>query len=155
MPRKKDQYYIDNKEFSEAVAEYVQNKDNMQISNYIGSCFLKIAQKFASKPNWSGYSYKEEMIMDAVENCIKAIGNFDINKKTGTGRPNAFSYFTQISYYAFLRRIQKEKAQQEIRNKIIKEFDEEKLIVQSKHNPIKLRNPNTTKNSLDENSFIE
>jgi hypothetical protein len=155
MAKQKPEHYVNNKEFSEAVENYVRNKDKLPISNYIGDCFLRIAYKLASKANFSGYTYKEEMIMDAVENCVKAINNYDINKVTRTGKPNAFAYFTQITWYAFLRRMEKEKKHQNIREKIIKEFDNEMLIIQSKHNPIKLNNPNTTKNSLDENSYIE
>jgi hypothetical protein len=155
MPKQKPEHYVNNKEFSEAVEFYVKNKEKIPMSNYIGDCFLKIAYKLASKPNFSSYTYKEEMIMDAVENCVKAIGNYDITKTTRTGKPNAFSYFTQITWYAFLRRMQKEKKHQTIREEIIKEFNSDNLIVQSKHNPVKLNNPNTTKNSLDENSYIE
>ena len=57
--------------------------------------------------------------MDAVENCLKAIENYDINAATRTGKPNAFAYFTQIIWYAFLRRITKEKKQQEIKEKYL------------------------------------
>lgn len=116
-------HYVNNKEFSGAVVAYVEsvneareNKiDEPRITEYIGSCFLKIAEGLSHKPNFSGYTYREEMVMDAVENCIKAIMNYDVKKATRTGLPNAFAYFTQITYYAFLRRIAKEKKHQDIK----------------------------------------
>jgi len=118
-------HYVNNKEFSQAVVDYVTSvneaREKMQdepiITDYIGRCFLKIAEGLSHKPNFVGYTYREEMVMDAVENCIKAIMNYDVKKATRTGLPNAFAYFTQITYYAFLRRIAKEKKQQEIKEK--------------------------------------
>ena len=121
--RRAKEHYVNNKEFSQAVVDYVNSaidaRDNDEsepvITNYIGECFLKIAEGLSHKPNFISYTYREEMVMDAVENCIKAIMNYDINKATRTGLPNAFAYFTQISYFAFLRRIAKEKRQQDIK----------------------------------------
>jgi hypothetical protein len=118
-------HYVNNKEFSQSVVDYVRSvnearekmEDEPVITEYIGTCFLKIAEGLSHKPNFVGYTYREEMVMDAVENCIKAIMNYDIKKATRTGLPNAFAYFTQITYYAFLRRIAKEKKQQEIKEK--------------------------------------
>ena len=125
MKAKDKPHYVNNKDFSQAVVEYVnianeaksQNKEEPIITEYIGECFLKIAEGLSHKSNFSGYTYREEMVMDAVENCIKAIMNYDVEKATRTGLPNAFAYFTQISYYAFLRRIAKEKKQQDIKEK--------------------------------------
>ena len=91
------------------------------ISEYIGECFMKIAEGLSHKPNFIRYTYRDEMVMDAVENCIKAIGNYNIEAATRTGKPNAFAYFTQISYFAFLRRIAKEKKQQDIKLKYIEQ----------------------------------
>jgi len=121
--KRKKEHYVNNKEFSQSVVDYVNSvtearnagKDEPIIPNYIGECFLKIAEGLSHKPNFVSYTYREEMVMDAVENSIKAIMNYDINKATRTGLPNAFAYFTQISYYAFLRRIAKEKRQQDIK----------------------------------------
>jgi hypothetical protein len=125
--KRKPQHYVNNKEFSQAVVDYVTSvteareneKDEPKVTNYIGTCFLKISEGLSHKPNFFSYTYREEMVMDAVENCIKAIMNYDIKKATRTGLPNAFAYFTQISYYAFLRRIAKEKKQQEIKERYI------------------------------------
>ncbi len=127
MARRAKEHYVNNKEFSHAVVDYVnevnaaREKDKVEpkITNYIGSCFLKIAEGLSHKPNFFSYTYREEMVMDAVENCIKAIMNYNIEKATRTGLPNAFAYFTQISYYAFLRRIAKEKKQQDIKERYI------------------------------------
>lgn len=121
--RRAKEHYVNNKEFSQAVVDYVNSandaraKDESEptIPNYIGECFLKISEGLSHKPNFISYTYREEMVMDAVENCIKAIMNYDITKATRTGLPNAFAYFTQISYFAFLRRIAKEKRQQDIK----------------------------------------
>jgi len=116
-------HYVNNKQFSGSVVDYVNSANEARdkgeeepiITEYIGSCFLKIAEGLSHKPNFSGYTYREEMVMDAVENCIKAIMNYDVKKATRTGLPNAFAYFTQITYYAFLRRIAKEKKHQDIK----------------------------------------
>ena len=83
--------------------------------------FLKIAEGLSHKANFVRYTYREEMVMDAVENCLKAIENYNLETATRTGKPNAFAYFTQISWYAFLRRIQKEKKQQDIKIKYLTE----------------------------------
>jgi hypothetical protein len=125
--RRAKEHYVNNKEFSQAVVDYVrsvnESRDNKEdepiITDYIGRCFLKISDGLSHKPNFIGYTYREEMVMDAVENCIKAIMNYNVDKATRTGLPNAFAYFTQISYFAFLRRIAKEKKQQDIKERYI------------------------------------
>ena len=91
------------------------------ISNYLGDCFLKIATHLSYKPNFVNYMFREDMIGDGIENCVQYIHNFNPEKST-----NHFAYFTQIIYYAFLRRIQKEKKQLEIKTKIIEKtgFDQ-------------------------------
>jgi hypothetical protein len=122
-------HYVNNKDFSQAVVDYCkevqaakQNGNNPPIiPDYIAQCFLRIAEGLSHKANFVRYTYREEMVMDAVENCLKAIDNFNVETKTRTGLPNAFSYFTQISWYAFLRRIQKEKKQQDIKMKYMTE----------------------------------
>ena len=120
-------HYVNNAEFSQAVVDYVtevrtakKNKDTLPIvPDYIASCFLRIAEGLSHKSNFIRYTYREEMVMDAVENCLKAIENYDISAATRTGKPNAFAYFTQITWYAFLRRIAKEKKQQDIKLKYL------------------------------------
>jgi len=123
------QHYVNNKEFSHAVVAYVEKVNEAEaagesipkVPDYIATCFLKIAEGLSHKPNFIRYTYREEMVMDAVENCLKAITNYNIDTATRTGTPNAFAYFTQISYYAFLRRLAKEKRQQDIRFKYMED----------------------------------
>lgn len=116
-------HYVNNADFSQAVVEYVKtvqeakkNEEQLPIvTDYIAQCFLRIAEGLSHKSNFIRYTYREEMVMDAVENCLKAIENYDIEAATRTGKPNAFAYFTQITWYAFLRRIAKEKKQQDVK----------------------------------------
>ena len=127
MARKKSIHYVNNSDFSTAVVEYVERvviarKDETKIPtvpDYVAQCFLKIAEGLSHKGNFIRYTYREEMVMDAVENCLKAISNYNLEAATRTGKPNAFAYFTQITWYAFLRRIAKEKKQQEIKMKYL------------------------------------
>jgi len=126
-------HYVNNAEFSNSVVEYVKTvieaKDKEQplpiVPDYIAQCFLKIAEGLSHKSNFIRYTYREEMVMDAVENCLRAVENYNIEAATRTGKPNAFAYFTQISWYAFLRRIAKEKKQQEIKYKYLTSSDVE------------------------------
>ena len=122
-------HYVNNKDFSLAVVEYVRSvkaalaegKPVPIVTDYIAECFLKISEGLSHKSNFIRYTYREEMVMDAVENCLKAIMNYDIEVATRTGTPNAFSYFTQICYFAFLRRLAKEKRQQDIKFRYIEQ----------------------------------
>ena len=129
MPRrnKKSEHYVNNADFSQAVVTYVRTVNEAKqasktlpvVPDYIAQCFLSIAEGLSHKSNFIRYTYREEMVMDAVENCLKAVENYDIAAATRTGRPNAFAYFTQITWYAFLRRIAKEKKQQDIKLKYL------------------------------------
>ena len=124
MTRKRvvSEHYVNNKEFLEALivfkakcaAAKEAGEQRPQISNYIGDCFMKIATHLSYKPNFVNYMFREDMISDGIENCVQYIENFNPEKSK-----NPFAYFTQIIYYAFLRRIQKEKRQLEIKNKIL------------------------------------
>ena len=123
MTRKKQtENYVNNKEFLAAISEYRQKviaakasgKPRPRVTNYLGECFLKIATHLSYKPNFVNYMFREGMICDGIEYCLQYIDNFDPEKST-----NPFAYFTQIIYYAFLRRIQKEKKQLEIKGKIL------------------------------------
>ena len=125
--KRKSIHYVNNAEFSSAVVEYVTVVQKAKseetilpvVPDYIAQCFLKIAEGLSHKSNFIRYTYREEMVMDAVENCLKAIENYNLEAATRTGKPNAFAYFTQISWYAFLRRIAKEKKQQDIKFKYL------------------------------------
>ena len=120
-------HYVNNADFSSAVVDYVtevrkakaNNEQLPIVTDYIATCFLKIAEGLSHKSNFIRYTYREEMVMDAVENCLKAIENYNLETATRTGKPNAFAYFTQITWYAFLRRIAKEKKQQDIKLKYL------------------------------------
>ena len=129
MPRKKSEHYVNNKELLQALIVYREkvadakekNLPKPRITNYLGECFLKIATHLSYKPNFVNYMFRDDMISDGIENCVQYIHNFDPEKSK-----NPFAYFTQIIHYAFLRRIQKEKKQLEIKTKIIEKtgFDE-------------------------------
>ena len=120
--RKRSEHYVNNKEFLAALIRYqedieiarLQDKPKPVIPRYIGECFLKIANHLSFKPNFVNYMFKEDMISDGIENCVQYIHNFNPEKSR-----NPFAYFTQIIHYAFLRRIQREKRQLEIKNKIL------------------------------------
>ena len=124
MPRtrKRSEHYVNNKEFLAAIIEYkekvalaeTRGETKPRITNYLGECFLKIATHLSYKPNFVNYMFKDDMVCDGIENCVQYINNFNPEKSK-----NPFAYFTQIIHYAFLRRIQKEKKQLEIKTKII------------------------------------
>lgn len=122
--RQKRDHYIDNERFFREMQEWKKTVHEAEqsgeseppITSYIGECFLKIAEQLSSKPNFAHYAYRDEMICDAVENCVVYAANFDPEKSA-----NPFSYFTQIIYYAFLRRIQREKKQSFIKYKMVKD----------------------------------
>ena len=134
MKPKDKPHYVNNRDFSQALVEYIKSvkeaeaagKEIPKVTNYIAISFLKIAEGLSHKVNFIRYTYRDEMVMDAVENCLKAIHNYDIEAATRSGLPNGFAYFTQICWYAFLRRIAKEKKQQDIKIKFISQspFDE-------------------------------
>lgn len=122
---KKKKQYVNNADFLLALADYkeqcIQAKANNQekpaIPNYIGECFIKIAEGLSHKPNFINYTYRDEMISDGIENCLMYFSNFDPAKSN-----NPFAYFTQIIYYAFLRRIQKEKRQVYVKYKMTEQM---------------------------------
>ena len=125
MARKK-QHYVDNEKFLEVMTgyrnAYLDGKENGEeqkpmIPDYAGECFLKIAERLSHRPNFINYAFREEMVSDGIENCVMYASNFNPEKSS-----NPFAYFTQITYYAFLRRIEKEKKQLYIKYKTMDEF---------------------------------
>tara|TARA_Y100001978_G_scaffold159032_1_gene144797 strand:+ start:335 stop:811 length:477 start_codon:yes stop_codon:yes gene_type:complete len=120
--KRKSEHYVNNKQFLEALINYRAQCQRAEdageprpvIPRYIGECFLKIANHLSYKPNFVNYMFREDMISDGIENCVQYIKNFNPEKSS-----NPFAYFTQIIHYAFLRRIQKEKRQMDIRGKLI------------------------------------
>jgi len=128
--RKRSEHYVNNKEFLAALIKLredreiaeIRGNEKPRIPRYIGECFLKIATHLSFKPNFVNYMFKEDMISDGIENCVQYIHNFNPEKSQ-----NPFAYFTQIIHYAFLRRIQKEKKQLEIKNKILEKSGYEQV----------------------------
>ena len=119
MPRKKSEHYVNNKELLQAItvyrgkallakAEYFKKygqdppksgpwEGKPPISNYLGSCFLKIATHLSYKPNFVNYMFREDMISDGIENCVQYIHNFDPEKSK-----NPFAYFTQVIHLSLI-----------------------------------------------------
>ena len=129
----KKEHYVNNKEFLAAMTEYCKDvnrakrnkKPKPPVTDYIGSCFLKIANHLSYRPNFINYTFRDDMISDGIENCLQYLDNF--NPKTSN---NPFAYFTQIIYYAFVRRIQKEKKQITIKQRMIQEANYDDMALQ-------------------------
>ena len=157
MAKAKSEHYVNNKELLEALIVYRSKVEisyikkfgreptkqergtkwegKPQITNYLGSCFLKIATHLSYKPNFVNYMFREDMISDGIENCIQYIHNFNPDKSK-----NPFAYFTQIIHYAFLRRIQREKRQLDIKNKIVEKTGFESLMTSDSNLTSEYRN---------------
>ena len=131
--KKKSEHYVNNKEFLAAMVAYKKTvdtakkagKNNPRVPDYVGECFLKIANHLSYRPNFINYTYRDDMISDGIENCLQYLNNFDGEKSN-----NPFAYFTQIIYYAFIRRIQKEKKQTIIKQRMIQEANYDDLVLQ-------------------------
>lgn len=116
----KSNHYVNNEEFYKAILEFKKKVREAEdqglpmpvIPHYIGDCLIRIANKLSFSPNFINYTFRDEMIADGLENCINYFHNFDPEKST-----NPFSYFTQIIYFAFLRRIQREKKYMYVKHK--------------------------------------
>ena len=134
--KKKKVHYVNNKQFLEAIVERklllkeAEESDlpKPQVTNYLGECILKIANHLSYRPNFINYTYRDEMISDGIENSLMYIDNFDPEKSR-----NPFAYFTQIIYFAFVRRITKEKKQQKIKDKLLKTSNIADLIATQPH----------------------
>jgi hypothetical protein len=115
-------HYVNNELFLKALKQHKSlvrksikaGEPKPQIPNYIGQCILLIATNLSHKPSFINYPFRDEMISDGVENCLMYLDNFNPKKSL-----NPFAYFTQIIYYAFLRRIQKEKKQLYTKHKVL------------------------------------
>lgn len=130
-------HYVDNKKFLEALNEYraqvleARDKglDKPIVSRYLGECFIKIANHLSYKANFINYTFKDDMISDGIENCLTAVDKFDPSRSS-----NPFAYYTQIIYFAFIRRIQKEKKQTATKYKMLENIDIDQIITQSEDN---------------------
>jgi len=133
MKKSEKEHYVNNKEFLAAMIEYKKavalaeekGKEKPPVTDYIGSCFLKIANHLSYRPNFINYTFRDDMISDGIENCLQYLDNFNPEKSN-----NPFAYFTQIIYYAFIRRIQKEKKQVTIKQKMIMEANYDDMTLQ-------------------------
>ena len=131
--KKRSEHYVDNKKFFEAMVEYKdrcekakkRGRKNPPVTNYIGECFLKIANHLSYRPNFINYTFRDDMISDGIENCLQYLDNFNPAKSN-----NPFAYFTQIIYYAFIRRIQKEKKQVEVKQRLIADANYDDMTLQ-------------------------
>lgn len=136
-------HYVNNAEMLAAVKQYkadiatarASGEEDPRIPEYIGECILKIATRLALKGNFINYSYRDDMILDGIENCMHCINSFDPDKSS-----NPFSYFTQVIYFAFLRRIAKEKKQSYIRGKLIQETAFESFDLQDHDDDVDFKN---------------
>ena len=124
--------YVNNKQLYDAIVKYradcktaeQEGKPEPKMPNYIGECVWKIAEKLSTKPCFVNYSFRDEMISDAIENCFLYFKDYnpDYNPDNNPNyKPNPFAYFTQVVYFAFLRRINKE---EKIRYTLYKNFQE-------------------------------
>lgn len=116
-------HYVDNKEFYAELVRMKEAEGEYIITDYVGQCFMSIATGLSNRPNFINYTFKEDMVFDGIENCVRYCHNFDPEKSK-----NPFSYFTQIVYYAFLRRIEKEKKQSYIRYKMTEDMRVDELV---------------------------
>ena len=141
---KEKPHYVDNKKFLEAMIEYRdrcekaknRNRKKPEVTNYIGECFLKIANHLSYRPNFINYTFRDDMISDGIENCLQYMDNFNPDKSN-----NPFAYFTQIIYYAFIRRIQKEKKQIQIKSKLIANTGVENMMDQLQGDDAQYQSP--------------
>jgi len=143
--KQEKQHYVDNKLFFAEMQKWkaeIDESDEVDdqppmVTEYMGECFYKIATHLSYRPNFINYTYREEMISDGIENCLQYVHNFNPEKSD-----NPFAYFTQIIYYAFLRRIQKEKKQAHVKNKIIENMNVDMFLTQEENGEL-TNNPYT------------
>jgi hypothetical protein len=149
---KKKEHYVNNKDFLDALVQYRihvqeakdQGKPKPKVPEYVGECFLKIATHLSYRPNFVNYMFKDDMICDGIENCLQYIDNFDPAKST-----NPFAYFTQIIYFAFLRRIQREKKQLDIKARILEKSGFDEVFSVDEGSGISMSDLNSIKESLE------
>jgi len=150
-PEIKTNHYVDSKLFKEAMIKQVElyknSEEKPQVTDYIAKCFLDISTHLAYRRNFSGYSYKEEMIMDGVEVCLRYWHNYNPEK----GPP--FAYFNRLCWQAFVNRIKKEKHEQKIKGRLILEYSVDSLFEDSDDMESDINNH--VIEYIKENSFID
>jgi hypothetical protein len=123
---KQPEHYVDNSRFYAALVAHFQEVDECKaagldlprVPEYIGECIVKIANRLATRANFASYTFREEMILDGIENCFNYLGNFD----PANSKKNPFAYFSQICYYAFVRRIAKEKKYNTLKDRLAEKY---------------------------------
>ena len=154
-------HYVNNAQMLEFIKDYreklltarANSTETPRIPEYLGECVLKIATGLSRKSNFINYSYKDDMILDGIENCIQCMHSFDPEKSS-----NPFSYFTQVIYFAFLRRIAKEKKQSYIKGKLIQDMAFDSFDLQGHDDDADFKNAYTAfiqANSNFDDSFIK
>lgn len=112
---KKSKDYLSNKEM---LSEVIHCKKDGQISEKLGKMFVLLAERYSTKPNFSGYSYRDEMVANAILACCQNYTKFNEDKGS-----NPFAYFTQIIHNAFIQVLNKERRNQELRDKCLIDMD--------------------------------
>lgn len=154
-PEKVKEHYVDNKKFYVEMIRYRNQYDHAiengtekpKMSDYAGLAIYKIANRLANSPNFRNYTYRDEMIEDGIENAIAYAHNFNPEKYT-----NPFAYFTQIVYYAFLRRIAKEEKNLYVKYKSIEKFNLDNALSEEEFGETITQSESTLEKM---NSFIE
>lgn len=158
MTKRAKTNYINNPDFLQAMIEYREKvaaakesgKPKPQVPPYIGECFMKIATRLSHKPNFINYSFRDEMICDGIENCMQYIDNFNPEKSN-----NPFAYFTQIIYFAFLRRIDKEKKQLYIKFKLSERMNIDETTSEKQDHDSDVDFNDSIKNDVDSQEYID
>ena len=155
---KPKRHYVNNAEFLQALIAYkAKIKENEEkgitpprVPNYIGECLYNIANRLSLKGNFVNYSYREEMISDGIENCLIYLNNFNPEKSD-----NPFAYFTQIIYFAFLRRIQKERKQLYVKHKVLEREVMHSGLIEQQTDDISSFSPTVKLNGDFMNTFVD
>ena len=121
-----DEHYVNNREFTLALDDYSrackkaeeEGKTKPQMNNYLGGCIMKMSNRLANSPRFSGYSYKEEMIHNGILAAVKYAHRFN-----GDKFDNGFAYVTQILFSHFIITIKNEKKKYETNLKLIQEAE--------------------------------
>lgn len=95
-------HYVNGKEFEEEIRAYYKSG---HVTQKLGESLTKIANGLSFAPNFINYSYKDDMIGDAIVKMFSALRNQKFRLDTGF---SPFSYFTTIAFHAFINRIKKE-----------------------------------------------
>lgn len=135
--------YVNGKEFFVMLKEYHEkylisienNTDKPIVSNEIAGAIMQICNRLSNSFNFIGYSYKDEMIADAIYKCLDKVHRFD-----PAISENPFAFFTQLAYNAFINRIKIEQKQASIRARLINDKVTSDFVEQSLENDVDATN---------------